>query len=176
VDLATVFTNGQKVRVLVIEPRQGKVRLRLEGATPRTDERPERSGGEAAGARPASGAPATPGAPEGTGEGAPRRSPERGRPERGRGREAGRSGFGGEGRAPEGRRAKRSRDEGARFGRDRDSRDFDESGERGGDARRPRESKVIVVSTRPASEELTPMALALRKAMEKANEKKKPDA
>ncbi|MEO5618260.1 MAG: S1 RNA-binding domain-containing protein, partial [Candidatus Eisenbacteria bacterium] len=47
-DLATVFTMGQKVRVEVLEPRQGKVRLRLEGATPRPD---DRAGSPAAGPR-----------------------------------------------------------------------------------------------------------------------------
>ena len=79
--------------------------------------------------------------------------------------------MGGDARA-EGRRARKSREDGRRD-RDRDPRDVEDGGERGGESRRGRETqKVIVVSTRPASEELTPMALALRKAMDKAKLKK----
>ncbi len=171
-DLAQVFTMGQKVRVEILEPRQGKVRLRLEGATPRVEERSAAGGAEAGGAprepRTAPGglharvAGELPLPDEGLGA---RR--ERGRGERGGRREGGRGGApGGEGRGGEGRRSRR-RDESGR-GRERDrTREWDEGGDRGGESRRSRDAKVIVVSTRPEGEELTPMALALRKAMEK---------
>jgi predicted RNA-binding protein with RPS1 domain len=179
-DLATVFQMGQKVRVEVLEPRQGKVRLRLEGATPRADARPAGAEGgesrEPREPRPAPGglnarvAGEVPLPDDGMGK------RERGRGDRGRGGERGRGGPGGEGRG-EGRRTGGGvgsgggrRREGGR-GRDRDREDWDESGERGGESRRPRDSRVIVVSTRPAEEELTPMALALRKAMEKHRQK-----
>lgn len=175
-DLAVAFQMGQKVRVEVLEPRQGKVRLRLEGATPRADARPAAGeGGEPREARPAPGglnarvAGEVPLPDEGLGK--RERGRERGRGERGRGAPGGegrgegrRTGGGGAG-AGAGRRR-----EGGR-GRERDREDFDESGERGGESRRPRDTRVIVVSTRPAEEELTPMALALRKAMEKHRQK-----
>jgi small subunit ribosomal protein S1 len=47
-DLAQHFTVGQVVRVEIIEGREGKLRLRLEGATPQPgDERPARPAGDA---------------------------------------------------------------------------------------------------------------------------------
>jgi len=171
-DLAQAFTMGQKVRVEVLEPRQGKVRLRLEGAISRGDERPAMSGAEAGGAprepRPAPGglnarvAGELPLPDEGLG------GKQRGRGDRGAGRRD-RGPATTDVRGAESRRSRR-RDDGRGRERDRE-REWEEGGDRSGDPRRSRDAKVIVVSTRPEGEELTPMALALRKAMEKKRQK-----
>jgi small subunit ribosomal protein S1 len=61
-DLAQHFTVGQTVRVELLESKEGKLRLRLEGATPIVEERPARpaggarEGGAPRGDRPAGGA------------------------------------------------------------------------------------------------------------------------
>ena len=53
-DLAEHFTVGQVVRVELLESKEGKLRLRLEGATPIVEERPARpAGGPREGGAPA---------------------------------------------------------------------------------------------------------------------------
>jgi small subunit ribosomal protein S1 len=54
-DLAAHFTVGQVVRVELLESKEGKLRLRLEGATPQVDDRPARSERPAGGDRGARG-------------------------------------------------------------------------------------------------------------------------
>jgi small subunit ribosomal protein S1 len=80
-DLAAHFTVGQVVRVELLESKEGKLRLRLEGATPQPDDRPQRS------ERPAGGG----------GDRGPRGGGDRG------GDRGGRGGAGGGGRGGRGR-------------------------------------------------------------------------
>ena len=132
---------GQPIRVEVIEMREGKIRLGLEGG-PRPEPRaprPERS------ERPRVAGAGGPSARAGHGPGA-------GRPDRPR-----REGGGG---VPSDRG-----DRGGRGDRDRGERPRRDSGGRGRDER-----TNIVASTVNANEPTT-MALALRKAMEEAKRK-----
>jgi small subunit ribosomal protein S1 len=143
-DLAQIFPLGSTVRVEILEPKQGKVRLRLEGATPAAPPMP-------AAERP---------------EGSPRR--ERG-PRTGGGERGGRGG-------PRGERPERGREErGERGGgRGRRERGPREAGERraGRPPRDPdRENSRPFASSSSGEEPPSPMALALRKAMEEARRK-----
>jgi len=134
-DLKLHFKVGAPVRVEILESREGRLRLRLEGATPIARE--PRPDGAPRAERPAGGSAA----------GERRGRPGRGTAERGAG-------------PPRGERAAGSERAG-RGGR----------GERERPARREAPSVRASAPARNEPQELTTMALALRKAMEEARRK-----
>jgi hypothetical protein len=175
-DLAAAFPLGKTVRVEILEPRAGKIRLRLEGVTPAA---PTTAAAPAAGEAPApdrSGGAEAPRPRREGGERPRREGGEGGRSRRdsgdgGRGRRGGPGERGRgegsprrEGGRREGGRGDRSeRDERSRPDRGRDRGDYED---RGRDSGRP-----TIISSKPIEGELTPMAIALRKAMEEAKKK-----
>jgi len=180
-DLAVEFPLGKTVRVEILEPRAGKIRLRLEGVTP--------AASAPAAAPTGDFAPPDRSSPAGADSPRPRREPigdrprreggEGGRPRReggegGRGRRSGGGGDRSRGEGPprrdsgrrEGSRGERpEHEEGSRPERGRQGR-RDHSEDRGRDSGRP-----MIISSKPIEGELTPMAIALRKAMEVAKRK-----
>lgn len=178
-DLAAAFPLGKTVRVEILEPRAGKIRLRLEGVTPAVpaadSPRPHGEGvelpaGEAQRPRRESGER---GRREG---GAPRRGEEEvGRPRRGaaggerpRGESSSRREGGERGRREGSRGGRPDREERQGFDRSRDHRR--DSGEERG---RSEGGRPMIISSRPVEGELTSMAIALRKAMEEARKKER---
>jgi small subunit ribosomal protein S1 len=170
-ELKDHFKVGQPVKVEVIEMREGKIRLGLEGG-PRPEPRaprPERAEGGVGG-----GAGGGVGGSRGPGAGRGDRGGDRGGAGGGaRGGERG-GAHGGDRGASGGDRGASGGDRGARGG-DRGARGSDrgDRGERGGDrgGRGRGEGRPMVISSSPLPEGPTMMALALRKAMEEAKRK-----